>query len=190
MEGQQLITLARDYCQHYHNGQFRKGSNQPYHTHPIAVAKILDRYGYSDYVTQCVSLLHDVVEDTDVITGEIQDRFGFEISNGVFVLSKNTITDETIDYIGRSLGTNAFTFSKEQLYKTRLSFARRKVKRVKIADMIHNTQDLISLKPEGIERKIKDAEGFYIPIGMRIAPLMTKELEKNIANYRLASLPG
>src|SRR3989344_5266220 len=154
MKNQQLVDLALEYCKFYHDGQFRKGGNQPYHTHPIAVAKILEKFGYHDSVPQCIALLHDVVEDSEVITGEIRERFGFEISNGVFILSKNTITDETIDYIGRSLGTNAFVFSKEQLYKARLSFARRKVKRVKIADLAHNTQDLISLKPECIERKM------------------------------------
>jgi len=186
MEEQQLLQLASDYCKHFHNGQFRKGSNLPYHTHPIAVSNILKRFGYSDHVTQCIALLHDVVEDTNVITGEIRERFGYEIANGVFILSKNTIRESATDLIQRAVGTTVF--SSEQLYKIRISFARETVQRVKIADMIHNTQDLVSLKPEGIERKISDAEGFYIPMGMSIAPLMIQELEQNIANYRLAAL--
>ena len=190
MEGAQLVQLAKEYCTHYHDGQFRKGSNLPYHTHPMAVAKILDRFGYSDHVTQCIALLHDVVEDTEMITGEIKERFGYEIANGVFVLSKNTINADTVDTIGKALHIDVDTYSEEQLYKARLSFGRRKVKRIKIADMIHNTQDLINLKPEGIERKINDAEGFYIPMGYEIAPLMVKELEQNISNYRLAALRG
>jgi|SRR3989344_9038658 len=184
MEEQQLIQLAREHCTHYHQTQFRKGSNQPYHTHPMAVAKILDRFGYSDYVTQCIALLHDTVEDTELFTGEIEDRFGFEISNGVYVLSKNTINADTIGYVDQALSVNASTYSEDQLYKARLSFARRKVKRVKIADMIHNTQDLVSLKPEGIGRKINDAEHFYITMGRKVAPLMIKELEQNLENYR------
>lgn len=184
MEGEQLIQLAREHCVAYHDTQFRKGSNLPYHTHPLAVAKILDRFGYSDYVTQCIALLHDTVEDTELFTGEIQGRFGYEIANGVFVLSKNTINDETIGGVSGALSIDAATFSKDQLYKARLSFSRRKIRRVKIADMIHNTQDLISLKPEGIERKIRDAEDFYIPLGKKIAKLMIKELEGNLENYR------
>lgn len=184
MEGEQLIKLAQDYCKHYHNGQFRKGSNLPYHTHPLAVANILDRYGYSDYVTQCIALLHDVVEDTEVITGEIKERFGFEISNGVFVLSKNTIYADIVKYIGQALFFDGSADPKDQLYKLRLSFARRKVQRVKIADMVHNTQDLVSLEPEGIERKINDAEKFYIPLGRKVAPLMINELELNLENYK------
>lgn len=185
MEGELLIALAREYSKHFHNGQFRKGSNLPYHTHPLVVAKILDRYGYSDYVTQCIALLHDVVEDTEVITGEIKERFGYEIANGVFILSKNTIKEPAIDLIQRVSGKTGST--SEQLYKIRLSFARETVQRVKIADMIHNTQDLVSLKPEGIERKIADAENFYLPMGRIVAPLMVRELEENIENYRIVA---
>ena len=88
------------------------------------------------------------------------------------------------------MSVDTSTFSEEQLYKARLSFARRKAKRVKIADIIHNTQDLVSLKPEGIERKIRDSEDFYIPMGKKIAPLMVKELEKNIEDYRILANPA
>ncbi|MBI2102945.1 HD domain-containing protein [Candidatus Woesearchaeota archaeon] len=177
-----LIELAREYCVHFHEGQWRKGRNQPYSTHPIEVAGILSRYGYTDVITQCIALLHDVVEDTEVITGEIKDRFGYEIANGVFVLSKNTIREGTRQSLARCLDLGILT--EDQLYKVRLSFARDTVKRVKIADMIHNTQDLASLKkPESIERKVHDAEIFYIPLGREVAPLMVKELETNIGNY-------
>ncbi|HLD79576.1 MAG TPA: HD domain-containing protein [Candidatus Nanoarchaeia archaeon] len=181
MKNQQLVDLALEYCKFYHDGQFRKGGNQPYHTHPIAVAKILEKFGYHDSVPQCIALLHDVVEDSEVITGEIRERFGFEISNGVYVLSKNTIKEPAIDLVQRVLGSVMPT---DKLYKIRLSFARETVQRIKIADMIHNTQDLITLKPEGRQRKIDDAEQFYIPLGKVVAPLMVRELEQNLDNYR------
>ena len=131
------------------------------------------------------NVLHYIIEDTEMITGEIKERFGYEIANGVFVLSKNTISSDTLDLLDKTLPIDIKTLTKEQIYKLRLSFARRKVKQIKIADMIHNTQDLISLqKPESIARKLSDAEDFYIPIGRKIAPLMIKELENNIINYR------
>ncbi|MEM1135687.1 MAG: HD domain-containing protein [Bacteroidota bacterium] len=184
MNNKKLIELAKKYCEHFHDGQFRKGSNLPYHTHPIEVASILEKFGYADTITQCIALLHDVVEDTNIITGEIKERFGYEIANGVFVLSKNTISNETIEWLDRSLSLNISNLSEAQQYKLRLSFSRRKIRRVKIADMIHNTQDLVSLsKPGSIEKKISDAEEFYIPMGRKIAPIMIKELEKNITDY-------
>ncbi len=184
MESTSLVDLALEYCQHFHDGQFRKGSNNPYSTHPIAVAGILEKYGYSDVVTQCIALLHDVVEDTDVITREIKERFGYEIANGVFILSKNTINSATFKSLEVALSTDiALNF--EQVYKVRIALARETVQRVKIADMIHNTQDLVSLKkPESIEKKLHDATHFYIPLGERVAPLMVKELKHNLDNYR------
>jgi len=183
MDDNRLIQLAEEYCSDSHEGQFRKGSNLLYETHPLAVAGILDKFGYSDTVTQCVARLHDVVEDANIITGEIKDRFGYEIANGVFILSKNTIYDKTIELLSKSLGMDISGFSIEQLYKMRLSFARKKIKRIKIGDTIHNTEDLASLSVSGIERKISDSREFYIPMGREIAHLMIKELEKNISNY-------
>lgn len=179
-----LIQLADWYCETYHKGQFRKGSNEPYSTHPLAVAAILDKYGYSDVVTQCIARLHDVVEDTTVITGEIKDRFGYEIANGVYVLSKNTITNDTRIQIARIMPIEIVnSLSDEDLYKIRLGFARKKIKRVKIADVSCNTVDLVNLKPEGIRSKLFDSRDIYIPMGREIAPIMVGELEQNIANY-------
>ena len=180
------VELARKYCMHYHKGQFRKGSNLPFYMHPIEVAGILDNYGYSDEITQCIAYLHDTVEDTEISTEEIQERFGYEVANGVFVLSKNTVNQEIINSLNRTLPDEIGEMSLDQIYKSRLSFARRKVKRVKLADMIHNTQDLPSLgNPTSIEKKVRDAKDFYIPMGREIAPLMVKELEENIQNYHM-----
>jgi len=54
-------------------------------------------------------------------------------------------------------------------------------KHVKIADMICNTKTPPELgKKESIERKIVDAETFYIPLGLEIDPIMIKELINNI----------
>jgi len=184
MEEKRLIQLAKEYCKHYHEGQIRKGSGEPYYKHPFEVAEILDRYGYSDAVTQCIALLHDIVEDSEMNVRQIGENFGYEIANGLYVLSKNTINSDTKEFLDNSmLNKNIENFSDEELYKMRMSFARRKVKRVKIADMIHNTKDLASLNPSGRERKLKDAREFYIPLGKKVAPLMIKKLEANIDNY-------
>ncbi len=167
------IELAKQYCTHYHDGQFRKGSSLPYHTHPFAVADILARYGYDDAVTQCIAYLHDTVEDTPLRMDAIMEVFGYEIGNGIYILSRNKgkISE------GRKLT--------EEEYKLRLSFARNKIKRVKVADMIHNTSDLESLDAGGIEAKLRDAEGFYIPMGKEICPIMVKELVANVEGYRI-----
>jgi (p)ppGpp synthase/HD superfamily hydrolase len=172
MTPKERIKLAEKYAKHYHMGQFRKVDGKPFHTHPKHVVEILQRYGYKDPVTICIAYLHDTIEDTPLIMDELQEIFGYEISNGVFVLSKN----KGKVFSGKKLN--------EEEYKQRLSFARNKIQRVKIADMIDNTKDLIDLPKEYVERKVKDAEEFYIQMGKEVAPLMVKELIRNIKSYK------
>ncbi|HKL23903.1 MAG TPA: HD domain-containing protein [Candidatus Nanoarchaeia archaeon] len=183
MESEKLIKLAKKYCKYYHKGQTRKRDGSPFYRHPFRVAEILKKYKYSDYITQCIALLHDVVEDCEVRIREIHEIFGFEIANGVYILSKNTIKNYTKESLDCSMIMDISNFSDDDLYKMRIAFARRKIKRVKIADMIHNTIDLDTLSEKTIKRKIKNAKEFYIPMGKKIAPEMVKELEKNIQNY-------
>ena len=166
------IELAQDSCKHYHKGNFRKGSNEQFYVHPFNVAKILRTWGYHDVVTQCIAYLHDTVEDTSLTIDQINDIWGYEIADGVYVLSRNK---------GKSSKGSKLTSDE---YLQRLGFARNKIKRVKIADIIDNTRDLQNLKVESIQKKISDGENFFIPWGNEIAPLMVRELETNILNYR------
>lgn len=165
------IELAKMYCEKYHEGQFRKRTNQPYCTHPFAVAETLDRFGYADPITQCVALLHDLVEDTPLCMDEIHEIFGYEVSNGVYILSRN-----------KGKMKDGQKLSRDE-YLQRLFWARKKYRRVKIADVIDNTKDLESLSDEGRAKKMRDAREVYIPWGLEIAPLMVGELILNVKNY-------
>ena len=180
-----LIILAEEYAKHYHKGQFRKGSNQPYHTHTFAVRDILVKYGYDDEITQCIAILHDTIEDTELVMGELKEIFGYEIANGVYILSKNTLSKTTTNFLNNLLPEGK-EISHDNQYKLRLSCAREKIIKIKIADTIHNTEDLINLSPKGIKKKLYDAKTFYIPLGKIISPLMVKELIKNINDFNKA----
>ena len=192
MSQKNIVQIAEDYCRHFHNGQKRKGGNQePYDTHPFAVRDILIKYGYDDPKTQAIALLHDTIEDT--ILGdnksEIERRFGAFVYDGVYILSKNTIGKHADKYLPlfEQLGVQPLDEKGNltpQAYKIRLMFSRSTIKRIKIADTIHNTETLSDLNKNGIERKIKDSETFYIPLGKIIAPIMVQELMINIENYR------
>jgi (p)ppGpp synthase/HD superfamily hydrolase len=188
---EEMIELAEKYCKHFHEGQKRKGNNTPYEIHPFAVRDILKKYGYSDVLTQIVALLHDTLEDTLLNENqhEIEKIFGWEIYKGVYALSKNTAGRHVNDFMPlfKNLGIILVDENKiltPQAYKLRLLFNRDTFKRIKIADMIHNTTDLQNLKLESIKEKISDAETFYIPIGKQVAPIMIKELIENIEKYK------
>ena len=50
-----------------HDGQIRK-SGEPYIHHPIEVAKIVARDIGLDYISIAAAILHDTVEDTEVLS--------------------------------------------------------------------------------------------------------------------------
>src|SRR5947207_5909922 len=61
-----LATLA-------HDRQPRKGTLIPYIMHPVHVARLLERHGYSEEVV-IAGLLHDVLEDAKFADLSLQDR--------------------------------------------------------------------------------------------------------------------
>jgi (p)ppGpp synthase/HD superfamily hydrolase len=56
-----------------HQDQKRKGTEIPYITHPVQVARILERHGWPDEVV-LAGLLHDVLEDLNPEDGLQRDR--------------------------------------------------------------------------------------------------------------------
>jgi (p)ppGpp synthase/HD superfamily hydrolase len=57
------------------HGEQRYGT-RPYLAHLLAVVENLHRFGVADDDLVCAAWLHDVVEDTEVARGEVEDRFG------------------------------------------------------------------------------------------------------------------
>jgi (p)ppGpp synthase/HD superfamily hydrolase len=68
-----MILRAAKLAKKAHEGQLDKGGN-PYFLHPLAVARLVRKLG-PEYVQ--VALLHDVVEDTDVMLQDLLDA-GFD----------------------------------------------------------------------------------------------------------------
>ncbi|RMF32892.1 MAG: bifunctional (p)ppGpp synthetase/guanosine-3',5'-bis(diphosphate) 3'-pyrophosphohydrolase [Alphaproteobacteria bacterium] len=80
MNGPVLILRAAELAASAHAGQLRKGRGQvPYINHPLAVARIVS--GFSrDAEVLAASILHDVLEDTDVSESELADSFGARVT--------------------------------------------------------------------------------------------------------------
>ncbi len=81
-----------------HQGQKRL-TGEAYYKHPLAVAIMLAQWG-ADQDTVIVALLHDVVEDTEQSIGEVEEKFGTDISNlvfGVTKISKGALRDKDLD---------------------------------------------------------------------------------------------
>jgi (p)ppGpp synthase/HD superfamily hydrolase len=77
------IREALEMARRAHAGQTRNGSaGMPYIHHPIAVAELLADRGFGDE-TIAAALLHDVVEDSEVSVGDVEDRFGERVGEMV-----------------------------------------------------------------------------------------------------------
>ena len=86
--GKNRIEEAIEIAAEAHHGQYRKGTDTPYITHPYAVGLILMEAGCTDTVI-IAGILHDTVEDTDLTLEFIRERFGDAIANIVDGCSEN-----------------------------------------------------------------------------------------------------
>ena len=84
----ELVAHAHDLASDAHAGQRRKDDGTPYITHPVTVAGLLDDAGFGDEVI-AAALLHDVVEDTDMGSAELRERFGERVAGLVEALSED-----------------------------------------------------------------------------------------------------
>ncbi len=140
-----------------HHGQLRK-SGEPYISHPVAVAEILSQWQL-DAQTLVAALLHDVVEDTEVSTDDISNRFGKPVADLVDGVSK-------LDRIEFQSQQDA---QAENFRKMLLAMARDvRVMLIKLADRLHNMRTLDAVAPAQRRRVASETLEIYAPIANRL----------------------
>lgn len=152
-ENIKLIKEAYDFADLKHKGQFRK-SGEGYIIHPLNVALILTTI-YSDTQTIMAGLLHDVLEDCDCTREEMEEKFGREVTNLVYGVTK--------------LGRINFSTENEYLieyYKKIIVGMSEDVRViiVKLADRLHNMRTLWALPEEKQKKIAKETEEILAPI--------------------------
>lgn len=156
-----------------HKGQ-KRDSGDAYIQHPLNVAQILAEM-QMDMTTLCAAILHDVVEDTDVVISDIEAKFGSEVAmlvDGVTKLSK-------IDFQTQEQR------QAENLRKMFLAMAKDfRVVLIKLADRTHNMNTLKYL-PEDRQRRIaQETLDIYAPLAHRLGMWKIKwELEDLAFRY-------
>ncbi len=145
------------FSQGAHSGQFRK-SGEPYISHPLAVARILENL-HLDAHTLTAALLHDVTEDTHISTAEISERFGTTVAELVEGVSK-------LDKIESQTPTEA---QAENFRKMLLAMARDvRVILIKLADRLHNMRTLNVMHSDKQLRIARETLEIYAPIAHRL----------------------
>lgn len=174
-EGDYLaIEYAIKFANEVHKGQ-KRASGEDYIIHPLAVGDILMDLNL-DSDTIIASLLHDVIEDTNISESEIRTKFGGGIEKlvaGVTKLTRISVKE---------------TEEEEQAENIRKLFlamsADIRVLLIKLADRLHNMRTLCYLPDQKQLKKAKETLDIYAPLAGRIGISWIKcELEDLSMKY-------
>jgi (p)ppGpp synthase/HD superfamily hydrolase len=120
-----LIRDALAFAARWHEGQTRDQDGVPFVTHPVEVACLLHEAGYSDEVV-AAGVLHDVLEDTEVERGELDERFGPEVAGLVAAVSDDPAIEDHAErkaalraQVGRAGEDAAAVFAADKVSKAR-----------------------------------------------------------------------
>jgi (p)ppGpp synthase/HD superfamily hydrolase len=122
-----LIEKALQVAAKAHDNQYRKKTNLPYITHPIAVGMILMKAGYDEELI-AAGILHDTVEDTPLTLKNIEETFGPKIARIVEGCSE---PDKTLGWEDRKKHTIEY-----------LKTAPLEIRVVVCADKLHNIRSI------------------------------------------------
>ncbi len=157
IEAEELLQEAFKFSREHHAGQYRK-SGEEYITHPLSVAIILAEM-HMDPESIAASILHDLVEDTEVTKLQLADKFGNSISelvDGVTKLTQIHFEDKAIAQA-------------ENFRKMVLAMADDiRVIQIKLADRLHNMRTLGAMPREKKVRISKETLDIYAPVASRL----------------------
>src|ERR1039457_5491147 len=160
-----LIERAYESAAYWHRDQKRR-SDDPYITHPLAVATILAELGMNTE-TICAALLHDTVEDTPYTLTELRGEFGEDIAALVDGVTK-------LDKVKYGESAEAETVRKMVVAMSRDI----RVLVIKLADRLHTMRTLRWLPRDKQERKSREVLEIYAPLAHRLGMNKVKwELE-------------
>ncbi|MFM9105772.1 MAG: RelA/SpoT family protein, partial [Chloroflexota bacterium] len=159
-----VVRRAGDLAISSHQGMRRK-SGEPYAAHPIEVGHILARMQL-DPDTIAGALLHDVVEDTDVTSAEIEKAFGPRIARLVEGVTKLGRLPWTGDEAGPSREKQQQAESLRKMFLAMVDDI--SVVLVKLADRLHNMRTLDALPPEKQVRIAQQTMEIYAPLANRL----------------------
>jgi guanosine-3',5'-bis(diphosphate) 3'-pyrophosphohydrolase len=128
MNGHTLVEKALVLALRAHEGQMRKEAPVPYIVHPVEVALLLARHGFSDTVV-AAALVHDVVEDTPVTLEEVRSELGDSVAELVALITH----DDSLSWD-----------DKKKAYIESVRAASVDAKAISVADKIANAESLLA----------------------------------------------
>lgn len=145
-----IINKSIYWARKYHGSQIRK-SGEPFYTHPLEVAYLISEHNLTTNVI-VTSILHDIIEDTEVTFGMILDNFGWRITEMVDALTRD-----------RPDGTK---LSVEEILTNAYKKRDNEVLLIKLVDRIHNLSTIDSKSPEKIRKTINNTIENFVALTM------------------------
>jgi (p)ppGpp synthase/HD superfamily hydrolase len=144
-ESEDKISLAFEYAKAAHSSidHKRKYSGKPYINHPLAVLGILVGAGETDRDVLAASLLHDVLEDVYPVNGVYRPEMICEMFGAHVLEYVRELTDQYTPQNFPALN-RAERKSKEA---ERIATISDGALKVKLADLIDNTSDIVENDP-------------------------------------------
>lgn len=153
----ELIKSAYEFAENAHKKQ-KRVSGKPFIQHPLGVAIILAELEL-DIISIAGSLLHDVVEDTEITSKDIAHKFGEEIALLVDGVTKLT----------RLKFKTKEEHQAESLRKMFIAMAEDiRVILIKLADRLHNMRTLSHLNEKKRKEKATETLEIYAPLAHRL----------------------
>jgi len=144
----ELIDKAIYFARKYHGNQKRK-SGEPYYSHPLELAYMISDYNLKTDVI-AASILHDIIEDSEITVEIIQDGFGKRIAEMVDRLTRDRPDGTKLSV--EEIINNAYHKKDKEVFLL-----------IKLFDRLHNIQTIESIKTEK-QKKIAEETLKYVAI--------------------------
>ena len=167
----ELINKAIYWAKKYHGDQKRK-SGEPYYSHPLELAYMVSDYNLKTDVI-VASILHDIIEDTEVTAGMILDNFSWRIAEIVYRLTRD-----------RPDGTK---LSVEEILNSAYQLKDKEVLLIKLFDRFHNIKTIQFKSLKSQKNTALETWEMFLVLSASIDIDLEKELNSFI--YRIISPP-
>jgi len=170
-----LVNKAIYWAKKYHSDQKRK-SGEPYYSHPLEVAYMISEHNLKTDVI-IASILHDIIEDTEVTVGMIFDNFGQRIAQMVDKLTRDRPDGSKLSV--QEVINNAY-YKKDN-----------EVLLIKLFDRLHNVQTIGSMSTEKTKKitdeTLKKFITLSIYLGEKISGIL--EIENKLIELCYQNIP-
>ena len=156
-----LVNKAIYWAKKYHGDQKRK-SGEPYYSHPLEVAYMISEHNLKTDVI-VASILHDIVEDTEVTVGMIIDNFSWRIAEMVDRLTRDRPDGSKLSV--QEVINNAY-YKKDN-----------EVLLIKLFDRLHNVQTIGSMSTEKTKKITDETLKKFITLSIYLGEKVSGILE-------------